>query len=149
MFEERERSSGVPLIKGATLVKLVERLTYHVYATPMFMKTFLTTYRSFSTPTELLDLLIERFHIPDPDLTDKSEDFDLDASDKSCKMRYAQDIKRFRKEYSQPVQFRVLNVLKVTKTRVSPLRELTCQMFSTGLINTSTTFLKIQIFFTN
>ena len=113
MFEERERSSGVPLIKGATLVKLVERLTYHVYATPMFMKTFLTTYRSFSTPTELLDLLIERFHIPDPDLADKSEDFDLEASDKSCKMRYAQDIKRFRKEYSQPVQFRVLNVLKV------------------------------------
>ena len=140
------------MIKGATLVKLVERLTYHVYATPMFMKTFLTTYRSFSTPTELLDLLIERFHIPDPDLTDKSEDFDLEASDKSCKMRYAQDIKRFRKEYSQPVQFRVLNVLKVIITR-SPSTLSTemnnCSIFSTGLINTSTTFLKIQIFFTN
>jgi len=113
VFEEREKSSGVPLIKGATLVKLVERLTYHVYATPMFMKTFLTTYRSFCTPIELLDLLIDRFHIPDPELlSDRSVDCDQDQSDKSCKMRYAQDLKRFRKEYSQPVQFRVLNVLK-------------------------------------
>jgi len=113
VFEEREKSSGVPLIKGATLVKLVERLTYHVYATPMFMKTFLTTYRSFCTPTELLDLLIERFHIPDPEsILERAEELDQEISDKSCKMRLAQDIKRFRKEYSQPVQFRVLNVLK-------------------------------------
>ena len=131
VFEDREKSSGVPQIKGATLVKLVERLTYHVYAAPMFMKTFLTTYRSFCTPTgvninilimptialitfcpELLDLLIERFHIPDPEMQ-TNERGDAESGEKSGKMRHAQDIKRFRKEYSQPVQFRVLNVLKV------------------------------------
>ncbi len=34
-------------------------MTFHTHADPMFMKTFLTTYRDFSNPTELLDLLIE------------------------------------------------------------------------------------------
>ena len=112
VFEDKEKGGGVPeMIKGATLVKLVERLTYHIYADPMFMKTFLTTYRSFSNPNEFLDLLIKRFDIPDPEFSSDSES-DSDIVDKTSKVRQALDMKRFRTEYSQPVQFRVVNVLK-------------------------------------
>ena len=77
----------------------------------MFMKTFLTTYRSFCSQNDLLEMLIDRFNIPDPEFSSDSES-DSEIGEKSTKMRIAQDMKRFKKEYSQPVQFRVLNVLK-------------------------------------
>lgn len=110
----RNETDQIPVIRCATLIKLVERLTYHKYQ-PNIVDSFLTTYRSFiPDPEELLDLLIERFKIPDPPLTVVHPNFngspdDLPECDRTT---YKQYIKRFRQEYSKPVKMRVINVLK-------------------------------------
>lgn len=81
-------------VKGGTLAALVERLTLHDYLDMNFNNTFLLTYRSFCTSTELLDLLEARYNLTPPsDITDD-------------------DMETWRQKKLKLVRLRVFKVLK-------------------------------------
>ena len=61
-----DNKTDPPQLKGGTLIALVEQLTRHDRMDPHFNNTFLLTYRSFTTATELFDLLVKRFSIQPP-----------------------------------------------------------------------------------
>ncbi|CAE7227536.1 unnamed protein product [Rhizoctonia solani] len=54
-------------VRGGTLPALVERLTMHDQLDSSFIGAFLMTYKSFTTTTELCQLLVERFWIQPPE----------------------------------------------------------------------------------
>ena len=99
-------------IKAATIVKLVEKMTHPSYSSPKMIKSFLITFRSFSNPNELLDLLIKRFKIPEPEWLTGDTESDVSDLDETAILRLAIEQKRFRNEFVKPVQTIVLNVLK-------------------------------------
>lgn len=83
-----------PVLKGGTLLALVEQLTRHDKLDSSFNNTFLLTYRSFTTARELFEFLVRRFQIQPPEGMAQGD----------------YEIWRDRKQ--KPIRFRVVNILK-------------------------------------
>ena len=83
-----------PQLRGGTLIALVEQLTRHDRLDSHFNNTFLLTYRSFTTASELFETLVKRFSIQPPPGILQSE--------------YTTWVEKKQK----PIRFRVVNILK-------------------------------------
>ncbi|KAL8715352.1 MAG: hypothetical protein Q9220_000685 [cf. Caloplaca sp. 1 TL-2023] len=83
-----------PQLRGGTLTALVEQLTRHDKLDAAFNNTFLLTYRSFTSASEIFELLVRRFSIQPP--RGISED----------------DYKTWVEKKQKLIRFRVVNILK-------------------------------------
>jgi son of sevenless len=81
-------------LRGGTLRGLVEQLTRHDRLDSPFNNTFLLTYRSFTTATDLFDMLVQRFSIQPPGNLSN------------------EDLKVWGEKKQKPIRFRVVNILK-------------------------------------
>lgn len=93
----------------------ISKLLYTKGKAPEFIRKETYSYwtnTSFPFLQELMNLLIERFSIPDPSLVyedqEKSQIADGDSDVTNISNIQREDWKRYRKEYCQPVQFRYL-----------------------------------------
>lgn len=97
-------TSYPPQIRMATLEKVIERMTYPSYFDTNLVNTFLLVYRRIITPEVFLDLLIDRFRIPDPEFL--PAELKLDAERGQLESPAQHMLKRFRSGYKKRVQAR-------------------------------------------
>lgn len=83
-----------PQLRGGTLTGLVEQLTRHDRLDAPFNNTFLLTFRSFTTGTELFEMLVKRWSIHPP--------YGLSQP----------DLQVWIDKKQKPIRFRVVNILK-------------------------------------
>jgi len=83
-----------PVVKGGSLLALVEQLTRHDKLDSNFNNTFLLTYRSFTSARELFELLVKRFGIQPPEGLNQLE------------------YETWRDGKQKLIRFRVVNILK-------------------------------------
>ncbi|EFA85873.1 Ras guanine nucleotide exchange factor [Heterostelium album PN500] len=82
--------TGAYLVKGGTLERLVQRLSYDKSHDTDFASAFLLTYRSFTTPIELMDMLIKSYNITDDSSMPSAQ---LDKKRRIVRLRVANVIK--------------------------------------------------------
>ena len=83
-----------PQVKSGTLTGLVEQLTRHDRPDPNYTLTFLLTYRSFTSASELFELLVRRFNLQPPAGLTRDE------------------YSIWEEHKQKPARFRVLNIIK-------------------------------------
>lgn len=86
-------NAAEPILASATLNRLIVKLTSESTVDVLFMKSFLATYRSFTTPEELWGKLLERYNVPP-----KPKDSPL--SDEA-----------YKQSFTLPIHLRVSNVI--------------------------------------
>ena len=89
-----DAKTSPPQLRGGTLIALVEQLTRHDRLDSHFNSTFLLTYRSFTTASELFGMLVKRFSTQPP------------------RGISAEDYKTWEEKKQKPIRFRIVNILK-------------------------------------
>lgn len=88
------------LIKGGTVECIVRTITNPKFSSPSCLNAFLLTYRAFTTPLELLRLLIARFHV------------------KSSRNQDPEFKKYFEERKRKPIQLRFVDFISIPSFRL-------------------------------